>query len=355
MQEIGARGRSRRTVRRTAILIVALVCVGSFCGDASALAKVQVPGVQVALYRHGYYKGQIDGIAGPMTTRAIRQFQRSVGLEPDGIAGKRTRAKLGWLGRPLFGTRTLRRGAIGFDVSVLQFLLAKHGLPPRRLNSNFGAVTERLVRRFQRKAGIEPDGVVGRRTRAALLALPRPRRHVVQPGETLTSIAARRGTTVTALARLNDLDPRQTLLAGTTLTLPKPEKRTRRAAVLASIRRWASHYGVSAELVRALAWQESGFRNDVRSAAGAVGVMQVTPTTWSFVERFVIGKRVRRTADGNVRVGVAYLDHLLGEFRGSARLALAAYYQGPASVRARGLLRETRRFVANVLALRGRV
>jgi soluble lytic murein transglycosylase-like protein len=64
---------------------------------------------------------------------------------------------------------------------------------------------------------------------------------------------------------------------------------------------------------------------------------------------------VPRTVDGNVRVGVAYLHHLLHEFRGDARLALAAYYQGPAAVRRRGLLRPTRRFVANVLALRGRV
>jgi soluble lytic murein transglycosylase-like protein len=83
--------------------------------------------------------------------------------------------------------------------------------------------------------------------------------------------------------------------------------------------------------------------------------MQVIPATWFFVERFVIGDPVARTVDGNVRVGVAYLHHLLHEFRGNARLALAAYYQGPAAVRRRGLLRPTRRFVANVLALRGRV
>jgi hypothetical protein len=37
------------------------------------------------------------------------------------------------------------------------------------------------------------------------------------------------------------------------------------------------------------------------------------------------------------------------------RLAVGAYYQGPASVQRRGLMRRTRHFVANVLALRGRV
>lgn len=340
-------------MRRLSIGIVVLVSA-VFCGDAYALEKAQVPGLQVALYRFGHYKGPIDGIAGPMTDKALRDFQRRAGLEPDGVAGKRTRAALGRLGRPLFGARTLRLGAVGFDVSVLQFLLAKHGLPPRRLNSNFGPVTEELVRKFQSKVGLPADGVVGRRTRAALLS-PGPRRHVVRPGETLTSIAARTGTTVDAIAKRNHLDPRRVLLAGTPLVVPKLRSSTARAGVKASIGRWAAHYGVNARLARALAWQESGFQSNVRSAAGAVGVMQVTPATWEFVERYVIGRRVPRTVDGNVRVGVAYLDHLLEEFKGNVRRAVAAYYQGPASVRRDGLFKPTRKFVANVLALRGRV
>jgi soluble lytic murein transglycosylase-like protein len=83
--------------------------------------------------------------------------------------------------------------------------------------------------------------------------------------------------------------------------------------------------------------------------------MQVTPATWTFVELFVIGRNVPATMDGNVRVGVAYLAHLLDEFDGNRRLAVGAYYQGPAGVRRDGFYAETKRFVANVLALRGRV
>jgi soluble lytic murein transglycosylase-like protein len=59
--------------------------------------------------------------------------------------------------------------------------------------------------------------------------------------------------------------------------------------------------------------------------------------------------------DGNVRIGVAYLHHLLHQFGLDVRLALGAYYSGPAAVLNRGLSRRTRHFVANVLALRGRV
>jgi soluble lytic murein transglycosylase-like protein len=56
-----------------------------------------------------------------------------------------------------------------------------------------------------------------------------------------------------------------------------------------------------------------------------------------------------------VQVGVAFLNQLLREFRGDVRLALAAYLQGPQSVRRHGLFRETRHYVAGVLALSRRI
>jgi soluble lytic murein transglycosylase-like protein len=99
---------------------------------------------------------------------------------------------------------------------------------------------------------------------------------------------------------------------------------------------------------------ESGFQPHARSAAGAWGVMQVTPGTWSYVEMFLIGRRVPRTMDGNIRVGVAYLHELMHEFRFRERKAVAAYYQGAWSVRSIGVYPETRRFVANVMALKRR-
>jgi peptidoglycan hydrolase-like protein with peptidoglycan-binding domain len=298
-------------VRRLLFLAITPLVAGVVCGDAAALAKVQVPGVQVALYRYGHYKGEIDGIAGPMTRRAIRNFQRSKGL---GVVGPRTRAAFGRrFGGPVFGARLIKRGQVGFDVSVLQFLLVRRGLP-LSLDGSFGPATERAVRRFQRRAGLVSDGIVGRRTRAALVA---------------GAVAAPQGRAVLTVSS--------------------------RPTVEAALSRWAAHYGVSLGLVRALAWQESGFQNHVRSRAGAVGPLQVLPVTREFVEQVLIGARVPRTMDGNVRVGVAYLHHLLHRFGMSVRLALGAYYSGPAAVMRRGLSRPTRRFVANVLALRGRV
>jgi soluble lytic murein transglycosylase-like protein len=93
----------------------------------------------------------------------------------------------------------------------------------------------------------------------------------------------------------------------------------------------------------------------VVSPAGATGVMQVTPTTWDYVERYLLGHKVAHTADGNVRVGVAFLAHLLRVFPESRSRAIAAYYQGEESVRRRGILAVSRAYIANILALAERL
>jgi hypothetical protein len=335
---------------------------------AAAFTNPQIPGLQVALRARGYDPGPVDGIVGPKTAHAVRAFQRRAGIHADGLAGPRTRARLGRLGRPLFGARTLTRGRIGWDVSVLQFLLARRGFAPPHLNGNFGRGTERAVRRFQRAFGLAVDGIAGPTTQRTLLTGRRHRRpraaahtrvpartHLVRSGDTLTAIAARYGTTVRALERANHLRPGAFLLIGTRLRVPSGAGPTGRGDVRGSLDRWAVHYGVNPHLARALAWMESGFQPTIRSPIGAWGVMQVTPATWDYAESVLIGMRIPRTADGNVRVGVAYLRHLLRAFRGDERLALAAYYQGPASVRTRGLLRETKAFVADVQALKLRM
>ena len=46
--------------------------------------------IQIALKNAGFYKGKIDGKLGPQTRQAIREFQKSKGLKPDGIIGQKT-------------------------------------------------------------------------------------------------------------------------------------------------------------------------------------------------------------------------------------------------------------------------
>ena len=358
--------------RRALIALAALVAALAATPSAPAATNTQIPGLQVALHAKGFYTGPIDGVAGPATASAVRAFQRKAGITVDGIAGLQTRTALGRLGRPLYGRRVLTRGTIGWDVSVLQFLLTRKGVLDCELDGRFGSMTETAVRAFQRRAGLAVDGIAGPVTLRALAgegtvappqATPPVLRHVVAAGEHLTGIAARYGLSLATLARANKLDPAGVLVIGTPLRIPamrpqasaRAEEASPASEVKASLDRWAAHYGLDARLVRAVAWMESGYQNHVVSPAGAFGVMQVTPATWDFVEEVLLGERVPRTADGNARVGVVFLRHLLRRFGGDERLALAGYFQGPETVKAGNVLASTRAYVADVLALKARV
>jgi Transglycosylase SLT domain/Putative peptidoglycan binding domain/LysM domain len=346
----------------------------------------QTAGLQVALRAQGLYRGPIDAISGPGTVAAVRAFQQSQGLPVTGLADARTREALGPLGRPLFGARSLHRGAFGWDVAVLQFLLVRQGISVP-VNAYFDGPTLHGVRLMQTRLHLRHDGVVGPHTFAALVRrepvpLAKPitvafsrtthhhkhrsltRVHVVHSGESLSSIARHYHTTVARLARLNHLDPTHFLLIGTRLRVPRVHHVTTQrvayrtqsvASVRALLDHWAAHYGVSPHLVRALAWMESGYNNALVSSVGARGIMQLLPSTFHFAESVLIGHHVRHNASGNVRAGVAYLAHLLHDFHGDKRLALAGWYQGEGAVRKHGLYKVSKTFVRNVLALEHRM
>ncbi len=184
----------------------------------------------------------------------------------------------------------------------------------------------------------------------------------VAPGDTLTAIAARFGTTVGALATANHIDPARVLFADSILAVPggtaaavaATRQPLSHSQVRALIVYWANRYGVDTRLALALSWMESGYQATVVSSAGALGPMQVTQATRDFVEAVLVGTPIPQTTSGDVQVGVVYLHHLLLRFGGDQRLALGGYFQGPEGVR-RGLLPATRVYVANVLALEGRV
>ena len=138
-----------------------------------------VAALQVALRALHLYHGGIDGIAGPGTRRAVRRFQRRRHLAVDGIAGPRTRRALGRRGRPRLGSRAMRRNHRGWDVAALQFMLGRRGFSPGSIDGGFGPATTAAVRRFQRAAGLTPDGIAGPATLRALRRrrAGRPHRH----------------------------------------------------------------------------------------------------------------------------------------------------------------------------------
>lgn len=111
--------------------------------------------------------------------------------------------------------------------------------------------------------------------------------------------------------------------------------------------------GVDPALVKAIAWQESGWRM-VTAADGGIGIMQLMPATVVWLSRDLLGAPVDPyDPTSNIHAGVALLRYDL-QALGNERLAVAAYNQGLQSVRTQGIGATTARYVANVLALRHR-
>jgi N-acetylmuramoyl-L-alanine amidase len=196
--------------------------------------------------------------------------------------------------------------------------------------------------------------------------------YVVRPGDTLSAIAARSGVAVDAVAFMNGLDTKRPLLIGTVLKLPgniaasgpaptqrevpnAPPYPTPERVSGTQIGQIAAAHGVPASLAKAIGWQESGFNNDLVSSANARGVMQILPGTWSWINsNLALAPLNDRSATDNVHAGVLYLGQLLHDTGGNIPQTVASYYQGLESVRRRGMLPDTQRYVDDVLSLRAR-
>lgn len=115
------------------------------------------------------------------------------------------------------------------------------------------------------------------------------------------------------------------------------------------IRKFSAEQGVDATLIRAVIQVESGYRPAARSPKGAVGLMQVMPSTGR-----QYGVRNLYEPAANIEAGVKHLKALLSRF--PLRLALAAYNAGEGAVeRFRGVppYPETQAYVSKILALVG--
>jgi murein DD-endopeptidase MepM/ murein hydrolase activator NlpD len=152
--------------------VAAALAVAGLAGSAKAAGDPAVAALQIALHARRLYHGSVDGVAGPQTANAVRRFQRRARVPVDGVVDARTRAALGRLGRPALGSRALTFGAVGWDVSALQFLLASHGFPLGVFDGRLGLHTDAAIRRFQRWAGLRVDGLAGPATLAALRTPP---------------------------------------------------------------------------------------------------------------------------------------------------------------------------------------
>jgi LysM repeat protein len=196
--------------------------------------------------------------------------------------------------------------------------------------------------------------------------------YTVQAGDTLSEIATRLGVSADALAEVNGIEDARRVVIGRVLTVPAATAATasatappglptrlrsspERLAYIPIFDRWAAHYGVPADLLKAMTWVESGWQQGAVSSTGAIGIGQIMPDTHAWMRDVVIREPLDpNDPDDNIRMSARYLRWLLDRTGGDVRLALAGYYQGLSSVKKRGMYDDTKAYVANILALRRR-
>ena len=92
-------------------------------------------------------------------------------------------------------------------------------------------------------------------------------------------------------------------------------------------------HGVNPYLVMGLAWHESGWQASIVSSAGAVGIMQVMPSTAAVDGPKLLNRTVNLYDPGdNIDLGAAILRHNLDAYNNDLAKALCAYYAGGGAV-----------------------
>jgi soluble lytic murein transglycosylase-like protein len=193
----------------------------------------------------------------------------------------------------------------------------------------------------------------------------------VRSGEHLTGNARHNGGTIAQQVAANRIADPSRIFAGQRLSIPGAPATTaasasagrampvtmadvvaRRGAVRAVIVEEARRFGVPSAFALAVAWQESGWQQGVISSAGAIGVMQLLPTTAEWVGDAMLGTAVNpHDLRQNVRAGVRLLAHYLDRYDGDRARVLAAYYQGQSAVDRHGIYAVSRPYIASIAVL----
>jgi hypothetical protein len=148
---------------RIACLAAAGIALAAPAAAAQSQGDPDIAALQIGLAGRGLYAGDVDGYVGPQTLAGLARLPgATTPLSPA------TRAALGEFGAHPLGSRPLAAGESGWDVATLQFLLAWHGFPSGTMDGSFGARTQAALLGFQQWAGIDPIGIAGPLTLAAL-------------------------------------------------------------------------------------------------------------------------------------------------------------------------------------------
>jgi len=129
--------------------------------------------IQKALAAAGLYNGKIDGVIGPMSEQAIKNFQTQKGLTADGKVGPKTWEALkaylsaGAVSAGAPAAQTAAMPAAEFvkpSTQEVQQALANAGLYSGKIDGLLGPGTEQGIKNFQAQNGLTADGKVGSKT-----------------------------------------------------------------------------------------------------------------------------------------------------------------------------------------------
>jgi LysM repeat protein len=214
--------------------------------------------------------------------------------------------------------------------------------------------------------------------------------YTVQPGDSLSAIATRHGVTLAALIAANDIADPALIFPGEQIsvpgnaTVPAPvpnsentfagytypdavvnaAKANREALAAravpsqeqtkALIQKTATQHGVDPRLALAIGWLESGWNQRAVSVANAIGTMQVIPMSGEWASDLAGRKLDLLDTEDNITAGVVIIKALLRSAEDREQ-AIAGYYQGLHSVKTNGMYKDTKSYVANVLAIYDRM
>lgn len=202
----------------------------------------------------------------------------------------------------------------------------------------------------------------------------------VQWGDTLTGIAWNHHTTIWTLAQVNYIRNVNLIIVGQELCIPyrlsgdsgnfggtstsglfsngvvrwydySALDWSNRGQVSTLLREVAASYGLPANLLLAIAWQESGWYQHVIAWDGGIGVMQLMPYTAQGINAGTGLHRDPYHLWDNLNLGATYLSWLWHNFRGNLDDVISGYNEGGWAVIHRGIFNW--RYVNNVLYLMG--
>lgn len=179
----------------------------------------------------------------------------------------------------------------------------------------------------------------------------------VESGDSLSEIADRFGTEWEVIAALNDISNPNLIFEGQVLRLNEG-----RPAVISIgsdtfddtvFTLVAGRVAVSPELLKAVAWVSSEWNAEKIGPGGTLGIGQMEPETYDFIERELLDREVDPTDVASSTEAMAvYLSWLLEQAGGEVSPAIAAYYEGLVTARNIGWGTNTVAFVENVIAAR---